>query len=79
MHMGIDKARHRDQPLAVDLPLAAITLISADDALAANGNVAGNQLAGHQVQKPGVLDDDVRILPRQRLVDAMFQKPRGYG
>jgi hypothetical protein len=74
--MRVDKTGNGDQAFAVDLALALVCFIGADDAVAADGDIAGDQFAGHQVQKFSVLDDDIGIFTSQGLVDAMFQKFR---
>jgi hypothetical protein len=67
--MGVDKARRRDQASAVDLARAAVLVVSADNPVAADRDVARVQRAGRDVQDPRSLDHQIRRLPADPLVD----------
>ena len=59
MQMRVDEARHRDQAAPVDLARAPIAVVSADDAVAADGDVGLRHRAGDDVEQPDVLDDEI--------------------
>ncbi len=57
--VAIDKAGHGETPLGIDFLDAAVAVEGAHDDAAANGDVTGLELAGHQVQDARVADDQV--------------------
>ena len=59
MDVGVDEARHGDEPAPVDLGGALISLVGADDAVAGDGDVAHANLARGEVENADFLDHEV--------------------
>src|SRR6185437_16935165 len=68
--MRVDETRDADRVAAVDLDAAAISLIGADNAVAADRDVARRDLAGHHIEEARVLDDQIGVVAAERLVDS---------
>jgi len=74
MYMRINKSRHGNLSAPIDFPPAMVAFIRADDPVAADRDIPVHQFAGHKIQKPRILDHQIRRLAPQRLVDAPRQK-----
>ena len=61
MAMRIDEARNDDLSPHVDLARAAVFAHRSDDAVAADGDVARDEFAGHEIEDPPSLEDDVGL------------------
>ena len=57
----------------VDFSGAAVGLTGADDGVAADGDIAGEEGAGREVEDAGVADDQVSRGAAERLIDALFE------
>ncbi len=74
MQMRVDEARNRDQAAPVDLARAPVAVVSADDAVAADGNIGLGHCSGDDVEQPDVLDDEISRRSSQALIDRPFQE-----
>ena len=57
--MGIDEARHRETPAAVDLGMAVILRVRAHDPIADDGDVGRRHEPGDDVEQAQVLQNEV--------------------
>ena len=69
VHVRVDKSGHGDDAAAVDLARAAVLVVSADDPVAADRDVALVQLAGRHVQEPDAFDHQIGGAAPERLID----------
>src|SRR5215468_8951077 len=77
MDVAVDEAWHRDQTSALDLSGARIGFADADDAVARNGDVAGDNLTRREVEDADALDHQVGGRLAARLVDDVGQSGLG--
>src|SRR6478735_8618138 len=61
MEVGVDEARHHDLPGDIDFPEAAILTEGPDDAVAADRDVGGDEVAGHEVEETASLEHEIRF------------------
>ena len=59
MEMGVDEARHRDTAASLDDAPARVASVGADDRVAADGDIGGDQGSRDEVEEPDVLDHEV--------------------
>ena len=69
MAMRVDEAGNDDLSPHVDLARAAIFAHRADDAVVADGDVACDEFAGHEIEDPPSLEDDVGLGEPLALLD----------
>jgi len=73
VQVGIDEARDDDAAGDFNLGFADVVAAGADDAVAAEGDVGGNELAGDEVEEASALQDDVGRTAAGALVDQPFE------
>ena len=59
VHMRVDEARHGEASASVDLGLAGILPVGADDAIFHDGDVGRFDRAGDEIEQAHVLDDEI--------------------
>ena len=77
MEMRVDEAGHDDATGNVDLLATLVVAAGADDTLARDGNVRGDEVARHEVEELSALQDDIGRLPAGSLIDEAFQVGHG--
>ena len=73
MQVRIDEAGNDNPAGNVDFLQARVTSIGADDAVAADGDIGGDEVAGHQIEEAAALEDDIGGNAAGALVDQLFK------
>jgi hypothetical protein len=73
MHVAVDETRHNNFTARIDLRLASVVILCADDSIVADCNIALIKLARHQIQRARVPDHQIGASIPEGLIDAPFQ------
>src|SRR5271166_2294956 len=75
--VAVDEPRNHDLAADVDLPPAAVFAEGSDDSVAANRDVALQELAADEIEDPPALEHDVRLVEPLPLLDRPRKKSDG--
>ena len=71
--MRVDEARNDDPAGNVDFRDAFVSSAGPDDAVAADGDVGGNEFSCHEIEEATALEDDIGRRAACALVDQLFK------
>ena len=74
--MGVDEAGSHDLAADVDLTHASVLAERSDDAVAADRDVAPDELAADEIEDPPALEHDVRLVEALPLLDGATKEKR---